>query len=85
MRWVAPVCDRRIHPGDSLGFVGGQSTSETLERLAPGTPMRRALERVIQQGKGGLVVLGHSSLVDDASSGRGVGARREENEAEERT
>ena len=31
--------------------------------------MRRALERVIQQGKGGLVVLGHSSLVDDASSG----------------
>lgn len=31
--------------------------------------MRRALERVIQQGKGGLVVLGHSSLVDTASSG----------------
>jgi diadenylate cyclase len=40
-----------------------------LERLAPGTPMRRALERVIQQGKGGLVVLGHSSLVDGVSSG----------------
>ena len=31
--------------------------------------MRRALERVIQQGKGGLVVLGNSSLVGAASSG----------------
>jgi diadenylate cyclase len=40
-----------------------------LERLAPGTPMRRALERIIQQGKGGLVVLGHSPEVDEVSSG----------------
>ncbi|MCH7581624.1 MAG: DNA integrity scanning protein DisA [Acidobacteria bacterium] len=40
-----------------------------MERLAPGTPMRRALERVIQQGNGGLVVLGNSSMVDAASSG----------------
>lgn len=31
--------------------------------------MRRALERVIQQGKGGLVVLGDSSAVSAASSG----------------
>jgi diadenylate cyclase len=31
--------------------------------------MRRALERVIQQGKGGLVALGHSPKVDAASSG----------------
>lgn len=31
--------------------------------------MRRALERVIQQGKGGLVVLGSSSAVSAASSG----------------
>lgn len=49
--------------------VGGQSIQEMLERLAPGTPMRRALERIIQQGKGGLVVLGHSPEVDEASSG----------------
>ena len=54
---------------DSLGFVGGPSINETLERLAPGTPMRHALERVIQQGKGGLVVLGHNDLVETASSG----------------
>ncbi len=31
--------------------------------------MRVALERVIQQGKGGLVVLGHNGSVDAASSG----------------
>ena len=31
--------------------------------------MRRALERIIQQGKGGLVVLGHGPEVDEASSG----------------
>jgi diadenylate cyclase len=49
--------------------VGGPSINETLERLAPGTPMRRALERIIQQGKGGLVVLGNGSEVAEASSG----------------
>ncbi|HEX9847824.1 MAG TPA: DNA integrity scanning diadenylate cyclase DisA [Acidimicrobiia bacterium] len=43
--------------------------SETLERLAPGTPMRQAIERIIQQGKGGLVVLGHNAKVTAASSG----------------
>lgn len=40
-----------------------------LERLAPGTPMRRALERIIQQGKGGLIVLGDGAAVEQASSG----------------
>jgi len=58
-----------MSPGDSLPDVGGPSISETLERLAPGTPMRRALERVIQQGKGGLVVLGSGPQVTSASSG----------------
>ncbi len=43
--------------------------SETLERLAPGTGMRHALERIIQQSKGGLLVLGYNSSVADASSG----------------
>ncbi len=55
--------------GDSLPGVGGPSISETLERLAPGTPMRRALERIIQQGKGGLVVLGDGAPVSEVSSG----------------
>ena len=55
---------------DSLDAVGGPpSISETLERLAPGTPMRYALERIIQQGKGGLVVLGQNAQVNAASSG----------------
>lgn len=57
---------------DSLRIVGDPSSpsiTETLERLAPGTPMRRALERIIQQGNGGLVVLGNGSAVRSASSG----------------
>lgn len=49
--------------------VGGPSVSETLERLAPGTTMRNALERIIQQGKGGLLVLGQNPKVNAASSG----------------
>ncbi|MGD2102590.1 MAG: DNA integrity scanning diadenylate cyclase DisA [Acidimicrobiia bacterium] len=49
--------------------MGGPSINETLERLAPGTPMRIAVERIIQQGKGGLVVLGHNSKVTAVSSG----------------
>ncbi|HXV72301.1 MAG TPA: DNA integrity scanning diadenylate cyclase DisA [Acidimicrobiia bacterium] len=49
--------------------MGGQTISETLERLAPGTAMRHALERIIQQGKGGLLVLGQNQQVTEASSG----------------
>lgn len=49
--------------------MGGPSITETLERLAPGTEMRRALERIIQQGKGGLLVLGDGPAVASASSG----------------
>jgi diadenylate cyclase len=56
-------------PGDSLSGVGGPSIAETLERLAPGTQMRYALERIIQQGKGGLVVLGSNAKVTAVSSG----------------
>lgn len=50
-------------------LVGGPSIIETLERLAPGTDMRRALDRIIQQGKGGLLVLGDGPRVAAASSG----------------
>ncbi|MCB1247518.1 MAG: DNA integrity scanning diadenylate cyclase DisA [Acidimicrobiia bacterium] len=49
--------------------MGGQSIQEMLERLAPGTPIRRALERIIQQGKGGLIVMGDGPEVTEASSG----------------
>jgi diadenylate cyclase len=54
---------------DSLTRVGVPSINETLERLAPGTEMRHALERIIQQGKGGLLILGHNAKVSAASSG----------------
>lgn len=49
----------------------GETSSiyEVLEKLAPGTPMRQALERIIQQGKGGLIVMGSGPEVDEVSSG----------------
>lgn len=49
--------------------MGGPTLNETLERLAPGTQIRHALDRIIQQGKGGLVVLGSNAAVTAASSG----------------
>ncbi|HET9260416.1 MAG TPA: DNA integrity scanning diadenylate cyclase DisA [Acidimicrobiia bacterium] len=49
--------------------MGGPSINETLERLAPGTTMRHALDRIIQQGRGGLLVLGQNQKVSAASSG----------------
>lgn len=50
-----------------MGEIG--SILETLGRLAPGTPMRQALERIIQAGKGALIVLGSGPDVDRVSSG----------------
>ncbi|MGH8927560.1 MAG: DNA integrity scanning diadenylate cyclase DisA [Acidimicrobiia bacterium] len=41
---------------------------ELLARLAPGTPLRQALERIIQQGSGALVVLGNGPAVENISS-----------------
>ncbi|MFQ5524161.1 MAG: DNA integrity scanning diadenylate cyclase DisA [Acidimicrobiia bacterium] len=49
--------------------MGAPTLTDTLERLAPGTPMRVALDRIIQQGKGGLVVLGYDETVAQVSSG----------------
>lgn len=45
------------------------STLETLERLAPGTALRTGIERILQAGKGALIVLGHTQQVDAISSG----------------
>ncbi|MGH8874639.1 MAG: DNA integrity scanning diadenylate cyclase DisA [Acidimicrobiia bacterium] len=42
---------------------------EALERLAPGTPFRQALERIIQQSNGALVVLGSGPEVEEISTG----------------
>ncbi|MDP3984657.1 MAG: DNA integrity scanning diadenylate cyclase DisA, partial [Acidimicrobiia bacterium] len=45
------------------------SQLEMLARVAPGTPLRKALERIIQQGSGALLVLGDSPAVSAISSG----------------
>lgn len=47
----------------------GSLALETLERLAPGTPLRQGLERIIQSGKGAIIVLGDGSKVAEISSG----------------
>jgi len=47
----------------------GTLALETLERLAPGTPLRQGLERIMQQGKGAIVVLGSTPAVSAISSG----------------
>ena len=50
---------------------------DLLSRLAPGTPIRQGLERIIQQGSGALVVLGAGPGITGISSGgfrlQGVG------------
>lgn len=45
------------------------SLLEVLRRLAPGTELRNAIERIIQHGSGALIVLGGGSKVDAACSG----------------
>ncbi|MDH5616612.1 MAG: DNA integrity scanning diadenylate cyclase DisA, partial [Acidimicrobiia bacterium] len=45
------------------------STLRTLERLVPGTGLRQGLERIIQQGKGAIIVLGSGKDIDAISSG----------------
>jgi len=42
---------------------------ELLSRLAPGTPLRQGLERILQQSKGALIVLGSGPEVEEISSG----------------
>jgi diadenylate cyclase len=44
------------------------SLLEMLARVAPGTPLRKALERIIQQGSGALIVLGDGPAVTSISS-----------------
>jgi diadenylate cyclase len=46
-----------------------------LERLAPGSPLRTGIERIIQANKGALIVIGSSPEVDEISSG-GFGLQR---------
>ncbi|MBT8217705.1 MAG: DNA integrity scanning diadenylate cyclase DisA [Acidimicrobiia bacterium] len=45
------------------------SLLQVLRRLAPGTELRNAIERIIQHGSGALIVLGGGSTVDDLCTG----------------
>lgn len=46
-----------------------RSTIAKLERLAPGTPLRQGLERILQQGSGALIVIGAGPDVEEVSTG----------------
>ncbi|MEU4225111.1 DNA integrity scanning diadenylate cyclase DisA [Nonomuraea sp. NPDC026600] len=42
---------------------------EALASVAPGTPLRDGLERILRGQTGGLIVLGHNNVVEEVSSG----------------
>ncbi len=48
---------------------GPVTLHQVLERLAPGTPLRQAVERTIQQRNGALVILGFDASVEGLCSG----------------
>ena len=50
-------------------MVGNGQELRTIERLSPGTPLRQGLERIIQQGKGAILVLGYGPALRSISSG----------------
>lgn len=52
-----------------VGTAGDDPLREALAKLAPGTPLRDGLERVLRGHTGGLIVLGHNRDVDALSSG----------------
>lgn len=49
--------------------TGSNELHDLLQRVAPGTPLRMACERVVQQGDGALIVLGYGSGVEAVCSG----------------
>ena len=50
-------------------MVAPDEMHELLQRVAPGTPLRLALERVVQQSDGALVVLGYGPSVEAVCTG----------------
>lgn len=52
-----------------VATAGDDALREALAKLAPGTPFRDGLERVLRGHTGGLIVLGHNRDVDAVSSG----------------
>ncbi len=57
--------------GDTLPpvAVGDPVSDEVLAQLAPGTALREAIDRIIEQSCGALVILGHDEGVDSVCSG----------------
>src|SRR5699024_2113453 len=52
------------HPGRTPDTSpAGAAMRDVLRRLAPGTPLREALDRMRRSGSGGLIVLGHDPAV----------------------
>ena len=58
---------RHVAPIDKL--VDDVRLRTTLATVAPGTPLREGLERILRGRTGGLLVLGHDKTVEQISSG----------------
>ena len=52
-----------------MAGAGDDALREALAKLAPGTPLRDGLERVLRGHTGGLIVLGHDRTVESLCSG----------------
>jgi diadenylate cyclase len=53
----------------SWNAVGGDPLRAALARMAPGTPLRDSLERILRGRTGALIVLGHDRMVDALCTG----------------
>src|SRR5215218_1066206 len=53
----------------SWNAIGGDPLRATLARMAPGTPLRDSLERILRGRTGALIVLGHDKTVDSICTG----------------
>src|SRR5215218_2705109 len=53
----------------SWNAVGGDPLRTTLARMAPGTPLRDSMERILRGKTGALIVLGYDKMVDSMCTG----------------
>lgn len=56
-------------PAREHGHDGGERRRNTLAAVAPGTPLRDGLERILRGRTGGLIVLGYNNTVEELCSG----------------
>ena len=61
--------DRSRHHAGVTAMLGGDPLRATLARVAPGTPLRDSLERILRGRTGALIVLGYDKIVESLCTG----------------